>query len=1287
SRKMTNVPIDKPGATSPIKKDGKLRSFFGLKPKTKPENSKQTSPTQRASQITRTPLVTSQTNNRPSPPPPIIIRPRMNIFSENVPKPTIKSELPRLLERIEKTEQLLYCNSLLLQASSPSPKITSAGEEGSNSDSCDPLQEPTLDKTQLDWLAEMKKYPMEQDHTRGLASRMVEEFIKDAIKDSTKIAEVVALGPVLHKEHYRKLLSTFIKNFDEARILDVVLLQGLVQLVQSTSPGYLVPDDLVKILSILRVRLEGTHQQSTEHPYHLTLAVSRILDVMADYKVQDLGHVQEHEPLSGVLSGLKGSSDPYLMYQACYAFQALQYVPDDETVLQAVLRHSTGVFDGLVKVAGVVKLDLGSVLEGLGDLQETLGGTIETVGSVYEGVCSLMESGRGVMDSLKEGFGSGQKRPWYAALRAAYALAQAGQLKDLNQLICEAPCRRDPLFQWGICQLLGEIAVDSIWTVSVRLQAIDLLGELHKNDSDWRRDESVKEWMLTIIGHLANSSEQVVSEKAHSLLQNLQEDQDGAVKHPYPLRARLSVPASSPILARVQNIADVDYDLHRIRLQRLAEIDLPVYIPPMAKANLQAKDDDLFPLMDKVQEFLLSNRQVMLILGDSGAGKSTFNKHLESELWRSYKKGDRIPLFVNLPALDRPDRNLMMEQLKMHNFSDEQIREFKLQCKFVVICDGYDESKLAVNLHTFNLFNRPEQWNVKLVISCRSQYLSQDYRGRFVPQGGIRYDRLALELFQEAVMAPFSKEQIHNYVDQYVPLEPRKWCTQDYMDKLATIPNLMDLVKNPFLLTLALEALPGVIEGRQDLSNIRITRVQLYDTFVEHWFEVNKRRLEAGVFSREEHDILDQLLEAGFTSMGTEYSMRLSSAIFDKQDGNPVVQYVHLKDRASWKAEFFAPDPEIRFLRDSSPLARSGRLYRFLHRSILEYFFSRTIYTPCFESLDSDEFGPQADLDSTVTQSLDAEGPMFKRDLLVEPSVIQFLVERVQQHPEFEQLLLAVVELSKTDATASQAAANAFTILVRAGVRFNSADLQSIRIPWADLTEGQFDSAQFQGADLTGVTLTRSWIRQADFSNAQMDDIRLGELPYLEVERGINGCAYSPDGKMLAVALQKSDIVIYDTATWTKLHTLDAQLGLTFSSMAFSPDSEQIISGGGDGRASLWQLSMEEPLLVMEGHTKNLACVAFSPCGTQIALAGGDNTVRLWSLTTGEEDFVLDCQANSIINIAYSPTGHQFASIGWDKLVRLWNTETGEQEAPRVHLEHQHSGRWDDINWSYRFRD
>src|SRR5690349_18157058 len=105
--------------------------------------------------------------------------------------------------------------------------------------------------------------------------------------------------------------------------------------------------------------------------------------------------------------------------------------------------------------------------------------------------------------------------------------------------------------------------------------------------------------------------------------------------------------------------------------------------------------------------------------------------------------------------------------------------------------------------------------------------------------------------------------------------------------------------------------------------------------------------------------------------------------------------------------------------------------------------------------------------------------PLSKRSLVLEPSIIQFLAERVQAQPIFKQYLLALIELSKSEPQAIIAAANAITILVRAGIRFNGADLRGIRIPGADLTAGQFDSAQLQDSDLTGVNFLKTWIRQA----------------------------------------------------------------------------------------------------------------------------------------------------------------------------------------------------------------
>ncbi|KAF8926929.1 WD_REPEATS_REGION domain-containing protein, partial [Haplosporangium gracile] len=236
-----------------------------------------------------------------------------------------------------------------------------------------------------------------------------------------------------------------------------------------------------------------------------------------------------------------------------------------------------------------------------------------------------------------------------------------------------------------------------------------------------------------------------------------------------------------------------EYALQTLKALRLEDYKQAVYIPPMAKPSLQAPDYTLFSLMGKVQDFLAGDGQVMLVLGDSGAGKSTFNRHLEHLLWQDYKPGKAIPLFINLPALDRPEKQLVAEQLRTLDFSEEEIRELKQHRRVVLICDGYDESQLVCNLHTTNLLNQPGQWNAKIIITCRTQYLGRDYRDQFVPKVSNQYQCLANDIFQEAVIAPFSERQIEDYVERYVPLEPRTWIKKDYMDKLSTIPNLLEL--------------------------------------------------------------------------------------------------------------------------------------------------------------------------------------------------------------------------------------------------------------------------------------------------------------------------------------------------------------------------------------------------------------------------------------------------------------------------------------------------------------
>jgi len=176
---------------------------------------------------------------------------------------------------------------------------------------------------------------------------------------------------------------------------------------------------------------------------------------------------------------------------------------------------------------------------------------------------------------------------------------------------------------------------------------------------------------------------------------------------PYPLKVSKPEATASSLLDRVQNRPDVEGNIRLMRKKRTVERGNGVYIAPQAKSSLQATDGTRFPLMEKVKEFLDSDQKVFLLMGGSGSGKSTFNKELEYELWQTYKnKTGRIPLHINLPAIDKPEHDMIAKQLRRAEFTEPQIREMKHYRNFILICDGYDESQQMHNLYMSNRLNQ-----------------------------------------------------------------------------------------------------------------------------------------------------------------------------------------------------------------------------------------------------------------------------------------------------------------------------------------------------------------------------------------------------------------------------------------------------------------------------------------------------------------------------------------------------------------------------------------------------
>ncbi|NEP29603.1 MAG: hypothetical protein F6K49_49780, partial [Moorea sp. SIO3I6] len=66
------------------------------------------------------------------------------------------------------------------------------------------------------------------------------------------------------------------------------------------------------------------------------------------------------------------------------------------------------------------------------------------------------------------------------------------------------------------------------------------------------------------------------------------------------------------------------------------------------------------------------------------------------------------------------------------------------------------------------------------------------------------------------------------------------------------------------------------------------------------------------------------------------------------------------------------------------------------------------------------------------------------------------------------------------------------------------------------------------------------------------------------------------------------------------------------NSVAFSPDSQYIVSGGEDSTLRLWDKNGNSIGLPFLGHKGSVISVAFSPNGQYIVSGGSDGTVRLW---------------------------------------------------------------------------
>ncbi len=169
---------------------------------------------------------------------------------------------------------------------------------------------------------------------------------------------------------------------------------------------------------------------------------------------------------------------------------------------------------------------------------------------------------------------------------------------------------------------------------------------------------------------------------------------------------------------------------------------------------------------------------------------------------------------------------------------------------------------------------------------------------------------------------------------------------------------------------------------------------------------------------------------------------------------------------------------------------------------------------------------------------------------------------------------------------------------------------------------------------------------------------------------GVTSVAFSAAGDRVLSGSDDRTAILWSIATGAAVRTFAGHaFGVT--SVAFSPtDSSLILTGSVDQSARLWDVNTGAILARFEprfnasgnltgGHSNAVTSVAFSPDGAQVLTGSDDATAKIWPITGGAELRTLTGHTDRVSAVAFSPDGKRIATGSVDASARLWDAATG----------------------------
>jgi WD40 repeat protein len=672
------------------------------------------------------------------------------------------------------------------------------------------------------------------------------------------------------------------------------------------------------------------------------------------------------------------------------------------------------------------------------------------------------------------------------------------------------------------------------------------------------------------------------------------------------------------------------YVLREYQQSKGQDEQLQWYIQPEAKASASEATRELKQV---VEAFLqpATEAKILLLKGASAAGKSLFLRNLKADLFP--KRNDpTMPRVIEIELKRFTPETLhtcLEVALREHGYEPQALAYRGRPLLFLL--DGYDEIAGPYKGNLYDALGLHPWPHIKVIVTCRSEYLSPGDEGCFMPK---KENAPWPEGLEQWELLPFSPAKIEAYLRGRMDgLAIGEALITAYEAAKQRAQNLEELVSNPFVLRMVAELLAADALNTLIKPNGVIDRATLYKAYIKATFEQQHHKNPAA---------LPQDAFEKFIAFAQDFAFEL-----------------HVKDRTEDRkdtSEFTSDFPDnMRW--EGCPLWRretdgGERHDSFVHKSFLEYFAA------CF----------------IVEQVLAGKTKtVYPSHIVKSSAVVGFLTEMVTD--EIQAVLFEQIEktkLDKSDACAA-VAANAISVLNTIGVNFSHRDFSGIAVPGAELGQALCYGTSFRDADLRKVKFQSAILTEADLTHAQMAEVTFGEHPEIVLPEAkmIRSLLYSPDGRVLVAGAwtgSSNELYIYDSHTGQLQKRL--QQDHFGEPLAFHPRKPWLACAFNNNiqLCDIEQGKVIRPLYTYEtGISWN--CV-FNTTGTTLAMRNNAGEVLLKDIATNDSPQLLTCFQFNILtvemrmrtarSITYDPED-KFLAVSHGEEILIWMLPIDDQ--------------------------